>query len=153
MFSTLVLAATDIIICTTADLQANSSKWFDDNVLRAIQKHNRPYSRHRVSRTPEGWERFCLLQNRASQIMRFAKRHFAGRFIDLSGNPKRLWRNIRSFGLMDGSSENVAYTFSADEFNAYFNTLRPQTLVHLTHLTFLIVSTYRVLMRCGLQHR
>jgi hypothetical protein len=41
---------------------------------------------------------------------------------------KRLWRNIRSFGLMNG--DNVAYTFSADELNTYFTTLATNTSLH-----------------------
>jgi hypothetical protein len=81
----------------------------------AIQLCNRASSEYRVSRTPENWKR--LLRNRASQIMRSDTRRFAGRFLDLSGDPKSIWYNIRSFGLMREGFDNVAYRFSADELN------------------------------------
>jgi hypothetical protein len=39
-----------------------------------------------------------------------------------TGEPKRLWSNIFTFGLMHGGSDNVA-----DELNAYLNTPAPST--------------------------
>jgi hypothetical protein len=77
-----------------------SLTWFDDADLSAIQDRNRAYSSYRSSRPPENWDRFLYLRNRAMQVIRSAKRRFAGRLLDLSGDPKKLWRNIRSFGLM-----------------------------------------------------
>jgi hypothetical protein len=55
--------------------EANSLIWFNDAVLSAIQDRNRAY--------------------RATQVIRSAKRCFSGRFLDLSGNPKKIWCNIR----------------------------------------------------------
>jgi hypothetical protein len=48
--------------------EANSLTWLFDNGLCAIQERNRKYSRYRVSKTPEGWECFRSLRNRASHI-------------------------------------------------------------------------------------
>jgi hypothetical protein len=48
-------------------------------------------------------------------------RGLAGRFIELSGDPESLWRNILSFSLIN-VADNVAYAFSADELNANFTT-------------------------------
>jgi hypothetical protein len=42
---------------------------------------------------------------RVTQAIRSAKRRFAGKFLDLSGDLKKLWRNIRLFGLMSGGVE------------------------------------------------
>jgi hypothetical protein len=54
-------------------------------------------------------------------------------------------------------SENVAYPFSADEFNTNFTTLATRTACLLRFLTFLTVPSYRVmnffvLMRIVLRH-
>jgi hypothetical protein len=100
--------------------EANSLTMFDDAVLSAIQDRNRAYSSYRSSRSPENWDRFRSLRNRAKQVIITAKRSFAGRFLDLSGAARKLWRNIRSFGLMIGGSDNIAFAFSADELNIYF---------------------------------
>jgi hypothetical protein len=117
--------------------EANSLICFDDAVLSAIQDRNRTYSRYRSSRSLENWDRFRSLRNRATQVIRSAKRRFAGRFLDLSGDPKKLWRNIRSFGLMSGSSDNVAFAFSADELNINFTSAAagtdPPDLAHVTY--------------------
>jgi hypothetical protein len=91
--------------------------WFNDAVLSAIQDRNRAYSSYRFSRSPENWDGFRSLRNR---VIRSAKRRLSGRFLDLSGDPKKLWRNIRSFGLISGDFDNVAFAFSADELNIYF---------------------------------
>jgi hypothetical protein len=111
--------------------------WFDDAVLSAIQDRNRAYSSYRSSRSPENWDRFCSLRNRATQVIRSAKQHFAGRFLDLASDPKKLWRNIRSFGLMSGGSDNVAFAFSAYELNIYFTSPAAGTdspdLAHVTY--------------------
>jgi hypothetical protein len=101
--------------------EANSLIWFDDAVLSAIQDPNRAYSSYRSSRSTENWDRFRSLRNRATQVIRSAKQCFAGRFLDMSGDSKKLWRNIRSFGMMSGGSDNVAFAFSADEHLFYLS--------------------------------
>jgi hypothetical protein len=74
--------------------EANSLTWFDDAVLSAIQDRYRAYSSYRSSKSPENWDRFRFLRNRAKQVIRSAKRRFAGRFLDLSGDPKKHIRAI-----------------------------------------------------------
>jgi hypothetical protein len=111
--------------------------WCDDAVLSAIQDRNRAYSSYKSSRSPENRDRFHFLRNRVTQDIKFAKRRFAGRFLDLTGDPKKLWRNIRSFGLMSGGSDIVALAFSADELNIYFTSpaagTDPPDLAHVTY--------------------
>jgi hypothetical protein len=72
---------------------------------------------------------FRSLRNRSTQV--------AGRILDLSGDPKKLWRNILSFGLMSEGSENVAFAFSADELNIYFTSpatgTDPPDLAHVNY--------------------
>jgi hypothetical protein len=59
--------------------EANSLTWFGDAVLSAIQdRYSGNYS-YRSSRSPKNWDRFRSSRNRATQIIRSAKRCFAGR--------------------------------------------------------------------------
>jgi hypothetical protein len=53
-------------------------------------------------------------------------------------DPKKLWRNIRSFdGVMSEGSDNVAFAFSADDLNTYFTSpaagIDPPDLAHVTY--------------------
>jgi hypothetical protein len=105
--------------------EANSLTWFD-NVLCAIQKRNRAYSRQKVLGTPIG-NVFALYKT-----WRFFKR-----FLDSSGDLKRLWHSICAFGLMNTGSDNVVYTFFADELNAYFTTPAKSTgLPDKSHISY-----------------
>jgi hypothetical protein len=70
---------------------------------------------------------------RATQVIRSAKRRFAGRFLDLSGDLKKFWRNIRSFGLMSGGVELT-----------FILLLLP--LIPPTWLTSLIILSLRVIL-------
>jgi hypothetical protein len=45
---------------------------------------------------------------------------FAGMFLDLSDDSKKLWPSIRSFGLKSEGSDNVEFAFSVDELYIYF---------------------------------
>jgi hypothetical protein len=113
-------------------LEATSLTWCDDAVLSTIQDRNCVYSSYKSSRSPENWDRFRSLRNRARQVIRSAKWRFTGRFLDLTSDPK-----IRSFGLMGEGSDNVALAFSADELTIYFTSPAAGTdssdLAHVTY--------------------
>jgi hypothetical protein len=87
---------------------------------------------------------------RATQVIRSAKLRFAGRFLDLSGDLKKLWRNIRSFGLMSGGSDNVAFALSADELSMYFTSptagTDPPDLAHVTYRPLIEGDTFHFLV-------
>jgi hypothetical protein len=72
-----------------------------------------------------------------TQVIKSAERRFAGRFLDLFGDLKKLWRNIRSYGLMSEGSDNVALAFSYDELNINFTSpaagTDPSDLTHVTY--------------------
>jgi hypothetical protein len=82
-------------ICSIAALRTSRGQFLD-------MVRRQWFVRYRVLRTPEGWERFCC------------QTAFCGKISWLAGDPKRLRRHIRTFGLMNGGFDNVAYTFSAD---------------------------------------
>jgi hypothetical protein len=74
--------------------------------------------------------------------MKSAKRRIAKRYLVLSCDPKRLWRNIFSFGSMNESSNNVGCSRVADALNTYCTT--PSTGTGSPYTSHI---SYRLLMQ------
>lgn len=104
----------------------NYSEWFTPALEKLINERNYAHAAWKTEKNPvvrnELYEVFKRKRNKVTTMKRNAKANFFNRLLDSKLPPKRLWGNLKEFGVTQ-TPPNQAENFSPEDFNSYFGSV------------------------------
>lgn len=93
----------------TKVLRTQNCPWFTPQIKMLIMERERFYKKFK--RIPSDFNRrqFTYARNRVSNAIRNTKRAFFTKQLDTQLNPKTLWKNLRSVGVIDGETPKCPF--------------------------------------------
>ena len=102
----------------TVRIDNPSCPWFTSSVKEAIKRRSKLHTIWKRNPTEANWARYKEARNSAIEITRNSKRHYCNKVLNVSLPPKRLWSNIRKFGICE--SKNNTCMLDPDDLNGFF---------------------------------
>lgn len=107
-------------VVTVQDYDMNKKTWFNEAIMRQIVVRDKAFKRYRRNKTSENLQRYKTIRNATTKMIREGKKQFAARFLDMSLPPKKIWSNMRQFGIVKGTSTDTA-NITPQEFVDFFS--------------------------------
>lgn len=95
-----------------------SCPWFTASIQQSIRDRNKYHSAWKKNPTPHNWTVFTRARNRTNHIIKKAKQLYFGRNLSTSLPPRKLWNNIKQFGIHSRSESSCC--LDPNDLNKHF---------------------------------
>ena len=103
-------------------MRATSKSWFDNQIVLAIQRRDRPYKRFKHTGLETDEDNFKVAKMHLQKMMLKKKKSYFEEELGKNRNkPKELWKTLKSLGLSSGKPRQSKISDGAIQFEAMGN--------------------------------
>ncbi len=109
--------------------------WYTPAIDKACIDADLAKRQYKANKSANNKKQWHCLQNKANELIKYAKANYYGPKLNPRLGSKRLWNNAKDMGLVTSKKITSRPNFTADEFNSHVTVSKdqPQAPLQITH--------------------